>query len=200
MAVCGYIYLISNLVNGKVYIGQTSKPISIRWGNHKSQSRNGKQSPLAKAIRKYGESAFSVSEMHRASSQGELDELEKTCIAAHQSTNKQLGYNIAEGGNKINRMFGEKNPRYGKNLTDQERERASASIKEGLAKRKADGKTRVYSEDAIENLRARFIGNTFSSFPKSQEHRDKISASRKAYWASLKMKSQLGGNEQCVPT
>ena len=31
----GYIYLISNLVNGKLYIGKTESTINERWYTHK---------------------------------------------------------------------------------------------------------------------------------------------------------------------
>ena len=30
----GYIYMIKNKINGKMYIGQTVKDINIRWRDH----------------------------------------------------------------------------------------------------------------------------------------------------------------------
>ena len=35
----GYIYKITNKVNNKCYIGQTSKPVQIRWNEHKNDSK-----------------------------------------------------------------------------------------------------------------------------------------------------------------
>lgn len=60
MSTCG-IYKITNLTNNKVYIGQ-SKNIEERWSNHRKDSFNIKDveynSPLHRAIRKYGLSNF----------------------------------------------------------------------------------------------------------------------------------------------
>ena len=51
----GVVYLITNTVNGKVYVGQTINGLSKRWKGHKNDVRNGSQNPLHRAIRKYGE-------------------------------------------------------------------------------------------------------------------------------------------------
>jgi len=55
------IYIIRNLVNNKVYIGQ-SIDIKRRWGEHKrkyKQESERKDSYLYKAMYKYGVDAFS---------------------------------------------------------------------------------------------------------------------------------------------
>ena len=59
--ICG-IYKIENLVNGKVYIGQ-SVDIYRRWKAHKyvsnEENREGYNKPLYRAFRKYGIDNFS---------------------------------------------------------------------------------------------------------------------------------------------
>ena len=60
MGICG-IYKIENIVNGKVYIGQ-STDIFYRIMNHKSETFNPNStsynSPIHRAIRKYGIERF----------------------------------------------------------------------------------------------------------------------------------------------
>ena len=56
----GNIYKITNLINNKIYIGQTINPISQRWSAHKSHAKNGSTHKLGRAIRKYGEENFKI--------------------------------------------------------------------------------------------------------------------------------------------
>lgn len=82
---CG-IYKIENLINGKVYIGK-SKNIQERWGEHKRQSLcpdsqwnnnyRGCQTPIHKAIRKYGVNNFSFEIIECLPLDGDLNEREK---------------------------------------------------------------------------------------------------------------------------
>jgi predicted nucleotidyltransferase len=55
----GYIYLIRNLLNGKAYIGKTEKSVSLRFSQHKTQSKIGSAYALHAAMRKYGVHNFS---------------------------------------------------------------------------------------------------------------------------------------------
>ena len=93
----GYIYLTRNEINGKIYIGQ-----------HKSQCYDekyyGSGKVLISAINKYGKENFSNKIIQIANSKFELDILEKAYIKIYNSGNRDIGYNIAiggEGGNLI---------------------------------------------------------------------------------------------------
>lgn len=95
------IYKIANLVNGKVYIGQTvQKNPKLRWYDHQAKARKGVNQPLFNAINKYGVYKFSWEVIDSATSLEELNELEKQYVEKYNSINK--GYNIREaGGNKL---------------------------------------------------------------------------------------------------
>ena len=54
----GYIYLITNSVNGKQYVGQTKTTIEHRFKQHISKKKISHCSALGGAIEKYGEENF----------------------------------------------------------------------------------------------------------------------------------------------
>lgn len=87
------IYKITNNLNGKIYIGQ-SIDIARRWEDHLMR-RSGCNSLIGKAIKKYGQGAFSF-EVIEECLQDELDELEQYWIEYYDSYNK--GYNQTIGG------------------------------------------------------------------------------------------------------
>ena len=90
------IYKVINKINGKIYVGQTTKTLKNRWSGHIKASRNNSHLLLHKAIRKYGEDSFFIEELATANSMQELNALEKDYIRKFDSLNK--GYNLTEGG------------------------------------------------------------------------------------------------------
>ena len=94
------IYKITNLINQKIYIGQ-SKNIEDRWRAHRSRpfQSNAAQyeSPLYKAIRKYGLKNFSFQVIEECTIK-ELNQKEIYWIAYYHSNDKKYGYNLTEGG------------------------------------------------------------------------------------------------------
>lgn len=92
----GYIYKISNDVNEKIYIGKTSRSISLRWGEHKKNAKTNKLDfPLYRAMRKYGIEHFSIEVIEKCNDE-EIDDKEIYWIAYYQSYEK--GYNCTKGG------------------------------------------------------------------------------------------------------
>lgn len=94
----GRIYIIRNTVNNKVYVGQTTVSIKLRFQNHLSAARCGKDYVIGKAIRKYGENKFYVELLEECLVE-ELNERETYWIAFFNSTNNKFGYNMSIGGN-----------------------------------------------------------------------------------------------------
>ena len=56
---CG-VYTITSIVNGKLYVGSTTRSFTKRWNDHKSLLRNNKHHNihLQRAWNKYGEENF----------------------------------------------------------------------------------------------------------------------------------------------
>lgn len=94
----GYkLYLITNLVNGKKYVGITIGDLSQRLKQHFSAARRGRKAPLPNAIRSYGEGKFAI-ELLRDDART-FDELQSQEIdeIARRDTIRN-GYNVATGG------------------------------------------------------------------------------------------------------
>lgn len=94
----GFIYQILNLVNNKIYIGQTKNTIERRFKAHLSEARNGANGYLNAAIRKYGEDSFIVVQIEEIPDE-EMNERERFWISKYDTTNRENGYNIHPGGN-----------------------------------------------------------------------------------------------------
>lgn len=92
-----FIYSITNEVNGKTYVGQTTKPLDERWYNHLKSARGRSRLPIHCAIRKYGVDSFSIRVVSTALSREELDILETYFIDKYNSLTPN-GYNRTSGG------------------------------------------------------------------------------------------------------
>lgn len=94
------VYLAKNIINGKVYIGKTTKNISYRIKSHitHSKSKESKKYPFIRALLKYGYDNFIWGTICECSNEKELDEFEKYYIKVFNSRNSTLGYNITAGG------------------------------------------------------------------------------------------------------
>lgn len=92
----GIIYIITNSINDKVYIGQTIQTLKSRWQAHcRKGSLEEQNMQIKRAIRKYGKENFSIKELERCSI-AELDEKEIYYISLYDSYKK--GYNSTKGG------------------------------------------------------------------------------------------------------
>lgn len=92
----GYIYIITNTENDKVYIGQTARDIESRFHEHKWEARNLRHnSHLHKAMAKYGIDKFSIKILEEPLIE-QLDEREKYWIKEYNSVKN--GYNMTIGG------------------------------------------------------------------------------------------------------
>lgn len=86
------VYLTTNNINKKIYIGQHRL-------NARGRSKYlGSGKTFLKALKKYGSENFDKVTLCRCATQEEVDFYEKFFIKMFNARNKNIGYNIAEGG------------------------------------------------------------------------------------------------------
>ena len=111
------IYIITNKINNKKYIGQTRNP-ERRIGLHFTKSCHNKL--LKAAVKKYGKDNFNIDIIYFADlSDKEIDDMERWYIKTNNSLAPN-GYNLEEGG-KANK----KGYWTGKKLTKEHKEKIS---------------------------------------------------------------------------
>jgi len=54
----GFIYIIKNTINSKVYVGQTTVDLNTRWKEHLRHAKPKAEQVISRAINKYGRENF----------------------------------------------------------------------------------------------------------------------------------------------
>lgn len=140
------IYQITNLVNGKSYIGFTANKFPHnRWKQHCRLSKHPTHkdySLIHKAIRKYGSNNFHFSIICQSNNKQDALEAEKIIILQNDAITK--GYNLSVGGTApmlarnhstttkakmSSKKLGSKNHFYGKTHSDETKQRISSANK-----------------------------------------------------------------------
>jgi hypothetical protein len=146
----GFVYSVTNLVNGKVYVGCTKNPAATRWSQHVSRAKKGSLCPLHQAIRKYGKTTFKVEVV--ASVEGSYDDLlvaEIRQIEAHDCIAPK-GYNLTKGGEGIDFSVPELRERHAAAILKRNADpKYQAALVEGCRKRSQD------EEWVVNNLEAK---------------------------------------------
>jgi len=105
----GLVYLITNKINYRIYVGITTLTIEIRWKQHKRDSKK-LNYPLYQEMRMYGEENFNISLLETIESTNKndliqkLNKLEIYYVKKYESYvgwNKN-GYNLTTGGGMEN--------------------------------------------------------------------------------------------------
>ena len=95
----GVVYCITNAANGKRYVGLTTRTINERWSSHVCAAKKDREKScrlIARAIRKYGKDAFTITEIDSAESVDELRRKECEWIE-RLGTVSPGGYNLTGG-------------------------------------------------------------------------------------------------------
>lgn len=147
-------YCITNIKNGKKYVGLTKRDIEIRFAEHikyalsEHDVRNDYLMPLLNSIRKYGKENFTISliEQKNFETFNEAEIYEGSLIKTFQTFLSENGYNlnyrdenrriyVSEICEKIVRNnTGESNPFYGKKHSEEVRKILSLKAKERFSK------------------------------------------------------------------
>lgn len=124
-----YLYLIVDLLNSKVYVGQTVSP-KKRWSQHRAYAKREKPIQyIHRAMAKYGADNFEFDIIAACKTVEDADEIETQLISQYDSRNKEKGYNIAPGGDTPWNagLPAEQQPMYGKHHTEESKKKISKS-------------------------------------------------------------------------
>ena len=177
-----YIYKTTNLVNGKIYIGQST------YESAGSVDYMGSGTTLEKAFKKYGKHNFKKEILIDNVDPLNLNQIEIQLIAEYNARDKSIGYNIERGGGGHSYVSRKKISDSISAIikTEQYISKLSNAMKRPEVKEKLKGqynsdsipwnagKTDVYSDETIEKMRQSAIDRTISD-ETEMERRRKIS-------------------------
>jgi group I intron endonuclease len=93
------IYLITNQITGKIYVGQTRRGLSLRFSDHKKDARRGSDQYIHKSIRYYGEKYFTICRLASGGeTQESANEAERFWVLRLCCNDPKIGYNLSSGG------------------------------------------------------------------------------------------------------
>lgn len=99
----GIIYKVTNKINNKLYIGQTTKELDVRITQHYNKMKIEKDNCyFYNAIRKYGKENFIWEIVCECNTRKELNEKEIYYIKEYNTFWKNNGYNLTLGGFGMN--------------------------------------------------------------------------------------------------
>ncbi len=169
----GYIYRVTNLINGTVYVGQRRGEIQPWYLGSGTAIRN--------AVKKHGRDNFMLEFVQSGFTAAELDLLESAFIADARANGRT--YNIRDGGNGA--LFNGHGANFGKRLSEITKARIKASNKAVghlAAARRRGAKHSDESKLKMSNIRKGIA--TRKGFTLSQAHKDKLSLKAKARFAA----------------
>lgn len=158
----GVIYKVTNLVNGKIYIGQTKQDFYKRKRYHLFCLRNGCQFVFYRAMRKYGLDNFEWEIIDEAHNEKDIIQKEIYWIDFYKS------YIYAENSNGYNMTIGGEGTK-GRIVSDETRKRLSVS--------KSGKNHPFYGKKHSENHKQRIADGNKGKFV-SEETRKKMSDSQ----------------------
>jgi group I intron endonuclease len=118
------VYLIRNNFNGKCYVGKTSRSISFRWRQHKTEARIGRRKSNLYEDMRNGDS-FTCVILDEAMDQRRLAQLERKYISQYNAAVDGYNQTTASTGGRAKY----RTRRVGSPLPEEHKRRISASVK-----------------------------------------------------------------------
>lgn len=152
----GFIYITTNLINGKKYIGKKKY-------NKKADNYLGSGKHLKNAIKKYGKENFTRDIIAIGYNANDLNELEIYYIDKYDAANSQDYYNIASGGEGGNtfvgktkeemKNFSEKRSKLSKEMWENRTEEERLKISENIRIATSGENNHLYGKTGIKHHR-----------------------------------------------
>ena len=155
----GYIYLITNKINNKKYIGQRTADFD------QDSSYLGSGTLIKKAVQKYGTENFEKEMLEECKSKEELDEKEKFWISKFNAVENEEFYNLANGANgsakgskrseETRRRLSES--QIGKTISDEQKKQISKTVSSQMWVNNGQIETKATKETLDEFLNNGFV-------------------------------------------
>ncbi len=177
------IYLITNLLNYKKYVGITKFSLEERFSQHTK-----KGFLLTESIQKYGEQKFSIELIEEVESSERAYELEIFYIKEY-NTKAPNGYNLTDGGDGV----------FGWQPTNEYRQECSERVKQLHKNKKIGMYGKTHTEETKQKMSESLKGNqNCLGRILSEETKLKISSSHKGKSLSDETKKKISENHHNV--
>lgn len=191
----GYIYKITNKINGKCYIGQTIDIVK-RFDKYRRLCVKG-QPKIYNALKKYGVDSFSFEILDTVSDQDTLDFLEDIYILCFDSI--EYGYNSKPGGgNRVkftedvkrkisSSLSGKNSVWFGRKHTKEECDKISNALKGKKHSEETKQKMSYLAQGKYEGIKNPMFGKSaWKGKTHSEETKRKMTESRIRYISQTK--------------
>jgi len=209
-----FVYKVTNQINGKIYIGWTSKSVGVRWSAHLDQvnAPSGKKYFFQNAIKKYGSDSFELETLISSYDKSFSLQMETYYIQRYQSHNPSFGYNLTMGGEgnipilesrlkmsnatkgERHHAFGKRGaemPWYGRKHKEESIQKMSETTRKMVMGKDNPFYGRKHSEESIEKIKdsLRKLETSGENNPfYGKNHSEETKRKMKAVWAERRSK------------
>lgn len=195
----GYVYLVKNLVNGKMYFGITENDFDTRYKH--GDISNTHNEHLKRSIKEYGIENFEINkEFDVAYTEDDLWDLEDMYMCIYNTIDSRYGYNKRRSGSK-HKGSGKPNEETRRKMSEAMKgkphkplsEEHKQKISKALKGRPNPKKGKPKSEETKQKMSEAMKGEKNPNYgkPLSEEHRQKLSEAHKGKKASEETRRKM---------